>query len=458
MQVLFQVGAAGALTDAELLRRFRDSQGERAEQAFAIVMERHAGMVFRVCRSILHDENDAFDAVQATFLVLFRSAGSPRIEGSAAPWLHGVALRTARGLRRSRAIRLKHETRWRTLGGRAEVKPTDIDDLAEVVHQELDRLPEQFRGAVLVCDLEGLTQEQAAQRLGWPLGTLQSRLSRGRDKLRTRLRHRGLAPEREIAGPAGLLPTVPPQVLQAITNGGTSAAVFALSESIQRSLIMNSWKTLIAVSVLTASVSAGMTWIVARGVEGKQVEPEPKAAAKEVPKPLTAEEKVIWEGPPVEGVYRVPAIDDKILKPIEVGAMLRIDVLEALPGRRLEGVKKVRPDGTISLGFYGDVFVKGLTRNQVKVKVVEQLRRFLSDEALGLVEENDTTDGKPRFSRIEPLETCRVCVEEDPMIEDPVKTESKSIESKFNNLNALIFGLERKLDEVAKAVKTRESK
>ena len=120
---------------------------------------------------------------------------------------------------------------------------------------------------------------------------------------------------------------------------------------------MNSWKTLIAVSVLTASVSAGMTWIVARGVEGKQVEPEPKAAAKEVPKPLTAEEKVIWEGPPVEGVYRVPAIDDKILKPIEVGAMLRIDVLEALPGRRLEGVKKVRPDGTISLGFYGDVFV-----------------------------------------------------------------------------------------------------
>lgn len=65
--------------------------------------------------------------------------------------------------------------------------------------------------------------------------------------------------------------------------------------------------------------------------------------------------------------------------------LLIVDVLEALPGRPITGERLVRPDGTITLGFYGDVYVNGLTISEIKEKVIIHLRQFLSDEVLGLV-------------------------------------------------------------------------
>ena len=447
VHVLFDFGATGALTDAELIERFRDSRGQRAENAFAVLMERHAGMVLRVCRSILRDENDAFDAVQATFLVLFRRAGSLRIEGSAAPWLHGVALRTARCSRRSSAIRLKHESRWRAFGGRGELKSSHADDLAEIVHQEIERLPTPFR--------------QAVERLGWPLGTLQSRLSRGRDKLRTRLRKRGVAPDGEYAGLLGFLPTgtatVPQQVLQAVTSGAASSAVFALSKSMEGSLLVSNLRVLVAVAVLTAGVSAGVTWAALRVEKKKQPDsPLPGVVASKPPEAaLSKEQQAIKEGPPPEGET---VVDDKLLKPIEFGTLLRIDVLEALPGRRIEGIRKVRPDGTISLGFYGDLYVKGLNRNQVKVKVIEQLRHFISDEALGLAELSaDSPHGEEKYQRIDPLHSTRVFVEEDPLIDDPSQAGSLQIEARLNGLSSHLLRLEQKIDALSKPPKTQEN-
>ncbi len=86
---------------------------------------------------------------------------------------------------------------------------------------------------------------------------------------------------------------------------------------------------------------------------------------------------------------------------IEPPDLLLIEVLEALPGRPISGERLVRPDGMISLGFYGDVHVAGLTLKQAKVKIVQHLRRFLSDEVLGLYEvrsseeEEKPADAKP---------------------------------------------------------------
>ena len=73
----------------------------------------------------------------------------------------------------------------RSRSRRARVEP--VDELERVLHEEIDRLPERYRAPVVLCDLEGCTHEQAARHLGWPVGTVKSRLSRGRERLRDRL-------------------------------------------------------------------------------------------------------------------------------------------------------------------------------------------------------------------------------------------------------------------------------
>lgn len=93
----------------------------------------------------------------------------------------------------------------------------------------------------------------------------------------------------------------------------------------------------------------------------------------------------------------------------EPGDLIRVEVLEALPGRPITGLRLVRPDGTISLEFYGDVQVAGLTREQIKVRVVERLRQFLSDDVLGLMEINPET---LEVYVIAPADTDRIFVDD----------------------------------------------
>ena len=84
---------------------------------------------------------------------------------------------------------------------------------------------------------------------------------------------------------------------------------------------------------------------------------------------------------------------DYVLEPPD---LLIVEVLEALPGRPISGERLVRPDGKISLGFYGDVYVAGLTMPEVKEKIVLHLRKYLTDEALGLVDDRRET-GEPEI-------------------------------------------------------------
>jgi DNA-directed RNA polymerase specialized sigma24 family protein len=116
-------------------------------------------MVLHVCRSILGDEHDAEDAFQATFLVLIRQARAVRRRASVASWLHGVALRVSARARADLARCRRHDRR----AG------------AAILHEELGRLPERYRAAVVLCHLEGNTCEAAARRLGWPVGTVSTR-------------------------------------------------------------------------------------------------------------------------------------------------------------------------------------------------------------------------------------------------------------------------------------------
>ncbi len=176
-KLLFEAGAIGSLSDRQLLEQFQSRAGDAAEAAFAILVERHGPMVIRTCRSVLQDEHAVEDAFQATFLVLVRRARSLWVRDSLGPWLFHVAVRVSASACASEIRRRRLEQRK---ASQTEIPVFDrnCDDLSPLIHQELARLPEQFRTAVVLCCLEGLSQQQAATQLGWPLGTLQSRLVR----------------------------------------------------------------------------------------------------------------------------------------------------------------------------------------------------------------------------------------------------------------------------------------
>ena len=154
-------------------------------------------MVLRLCRQILRGEEDAEDAAQATFLVLARRAGSISRRESVSCWLHGVALWVAAKARVAATRRRKYELRggeMRTAGHviDAELEALENHEDWATLLDELGGLPRSFREPLILCYLDGLTQEQAATQLRCPLGTIQSRLARGRAKLKARLEKRGV--------------------------------------------------------------------------------------------------------------------------------------------------------------------------------------------------------------------------------------------------------------------------
>jgi RNA polymerase sigma factor (sigma-70 family) len=198
VQALFGVGTCAGLTDGELLERFLASRHDAGEMAFESLVTRHGPMVMRVCRNMLDDPQDIHDAFQAVFLVLARRGGAIRHRDSVAAWLYGVALRVAA---RANVGAVRRHVRDRRTILAAQIVATDIsirhaappserNDEFAVVHQEVNRLPERFRAPIVLCYLEGLTHDEAAARLRWPVGTVRSRLARAREKLRMRLTRR----------------------------------------------------------------------------------------------------------------------------------------------------------------------------------------------------------------------------------------------------------------------------
>ena len=203
-QSLFEIGAIGGLTDRQLIESFVQRNGEASELAFEVLVGRHGSMVHQICRSILDDPNDADDAFQATFLVLATRADSLNIRDSLGPWLNEVARRTAACARAVARRRRRHE-----LAASSETRQVSgpmfrQHDLAQILDDEVKRIPERYRVAVTVCLVDGLTHRQAAERLNWRIGTVQSRLARGRELLRRRLSRRGIVPGAFVMAEAAL--------------------------------------------------------------------------------------------------------------------------------------------------------------------------------------------------------------------------------------------------------------
>src|SRR5205814_10639713 len=138
--------------DAELLARF---VADRDEESFGHLVRRHGPMVWGVCRRVLRHRQDAEDAFQATFLVLARRAGAVRPRSLLANWLYGVAYRTALEARRVSAVRREKERRAAAMRDPAVMPGGPEPDVREALDRELAALPEVYRAAVVVCDLEG---------------------------------------------------------------------------------------------------------------------------------------------------------------------------------------------------------------------------------------------------------------------------------------------------------------
>ena len=267
----FEVGTVVGRSDGELLDLFLATGGPAAEAAFAALVERHGPMVRRVCRDTLREPSDADDAFQATFLVLVRRAGAIRERSSLGPWLHGVALRVARSARRG-ALRRRDRERGDAgpgPGPRAEEARARVDrlDEAPIVHEEVDRLPAKYREPLSLCYFQGPTHDQAASQLGWPVGTVRSRLAEARLRLRPRLLRRGVAPSVAIlaaTGRAEAAAVVPASLARATVGmacgagaaGAVPAAVAALVGTTLRGMTIV--KTSMIATGLLAALLAGM--------------------------------------------------------------------------------------------------------------------------------------------------------------------------------------------------------
>jgi HlyD family secretion protein len=186
---------SGVVTDAQLLERFLR---ERDEAAFELLMWRHGPMVFGVCRRVLHHQQDAEDAFQATFLTLARKGASIGKRESLSGWLYMVAYRIALRARSRSARRGQVEKPLDDLP--IDPRSTDPADatawheLRRLLDVELSQIPEKYRTAFILCHLEGKTCDEAAEHLGCPRGTVQSRVGRARERLRKRLALRGWLP------------------------------------------------------------------------------------------------------------------------------------------------------------------------------------------------------------------------------------------------------------------------
>ena len=268
LDVLWTSGSLTGMSDAQLLGRFAEARDSTAESAFRELINRHGSMVMAVCSQIVRHPHDADDAFQATFLVLVRKARSIRVGESLAPWLYGVAYRTASRVREA-------TSRYRSAAALQLEEPMEFSsdhacdfELLPVLHEELNRLPGKYREPIVLCHLEGKSHEEAARLLEWPVGTVSGRLSRGRDLLRSRLKRRGMEVSVTVLAANWLAGTASSVTLPLFEStvgaaaglavSAVSASVTSLTQGVLKAMLFNKLKTIAAILFLVGGLTAGV--------------------------------------------------------------------------------------------------------------------------------------------------------------------------------------------------------
>src|SRR5262245_55759744 len=265
-------GESGNRTDGQLLTDFLS---RRDEAAFAALVCRHGAMVLGVCQRVVGRLQDAEDAFQATFLVLARKASSIRPREKVPSWLYGVALRTAMAVRRQLARRNAKERQVIVMPHLPILPDLDRVELHAILDEELSRLPDKYREAVILCELDGYSRKDAAAKLRIVEGTLSSRLAMARKLLARRLAGRGVAlAVGSLAMPlaaAAAAPAVSPVLAQEAVKtamlgcsaqaaqGVTSSKILAMVEGTIRAMLLAKLKKCLALLIAVLGVVAATT-------------------------------------------------------------------------------------------------------------------------------------------------------------------------------------------------------
>jgi RNA polymerase sigma-70 factor (ECF subfamily) len=291
---LLREGVLAGLGDGRLVEQFLAHPGKAGGLAFEALVRRHGPMVLAVCRGVLRDAHEAEDAFQATFLVLARRAGTIRDRDRVAVWLARTARRIAVRSRGEALQREAVERRRDGVDGTAPVAAALVAaESSELVRAEVERLPEDDRRLMRLTYWQGKTYEEVAALLSWPVGTVRSRLSRARQRLRSNLARLGLAPAlaAAVGGGAAEASAVPESLIvqavraatpfagglsAAVELGVVPAAVAALAEGEMAMRIAVPWKTVATVLLLSGTAAAGF---VLRARPGDDPAPGKPAAA-----------------------------------------------------------------------------------------------------------------------------------------------------------------------------------
>jgi RNA polymerase sigma factor (sigma-70 family) len=297
--------AADAIADPLLLERYARA-GDTV--AFTTLVKRHGPMVLGVCRRVLHHEHDAEDAFQATFLILARKASSIRNRDSLSCWLHGVAYRLAARARAQAAGRRRREARG--------ADPADSDLTAELtwrelraaLDEELARLSDDCRGPLVLCYLEGKTQDEAALALAMTKAQLRRRLDRGLALLRGRLVRRGLALSAGLFAVALSQGAAAPPAIAAglaaatasaaglfgagrAVAGAASARAVALAEGGLRAMFVTKLKAAAALLLFFGLVAAGAGTLSHRALAARPAEAPAEEPALAPPVPVAVQQR-----------------------------------------------------------------------------------------------------------------------------------------------------------------------
>jgi RNA polymerase sigma factor (sigma-70 family) len=350
LESLFEGGSIAGLSDRGLLERFNTARDSAGEAAFAALVARHGPMVLDLCHQIVGDLHHAEDAFQAVFLVLAQKARAIRDPDLLANWLYGVAVRTARcakaGLDRQRK---KEETAimprsgpgsavvLEVMAGRAE-QPLMDREQADVLHNEVSRLPNSFRLPVVLCYFEGLTLDEAARRLNWPAGTLRSRLARAREKLKRGLTRRGvtlsttalaaaLAPRPAVASVSSQMCETTARAATEFAAGKATAPITAaLAQEVVRAMLFHKVK-FIPVTLLLLGAFATSAGYLARSLA---MNDEPKSPLAIRQTPLAAKPDDAKTVPAPGRMFVIGRVLDPQGKPVS-GAIVSASVRNKFP-------------------------------------------------------------------------------------------------------------------------------
>ncbi len=272
--------------DADLLHDFSRHGDERA---FQLLVERHGPMVLRVCRNVLGDGPAAEDAFQATFLVFARKARliAPRHPGAVAGWLFSSAHRIAQKARTAQRRRCRHESSVRPRDVKGPLDEMSARELCQALDDELARLPDIHRLPLLFCFWQGLTQDEAALRLGVSAGAIKGRLERGRARLAARLAKRGVAPAVLLTTAAGV--SLPQELIaKTIEVIRPEVKIPAAIAALAGSLAPRAMK-LVAVAAMLVVVAGGFglrdVWLTASPLPDPPAKDQPEARTEPPAKP-----------------------------------------------------------------------------------------------------------------------------------------------------------------------------